>query len=129
MGPDENFIGRRQYIICSISIPPAVDPDTIELGWLNEEDIITYDRRVTIYESRDYFDNTLITIVQFDWLTEQDEGEYICYAVINGSYLFDAVNLQNFSSKAPHINWVHTHVTRSWKTGLICTFCFSRNTM
>ena len=108
-GSDENAIGQRLSIVCSISVPPDVDPGTIELGWFNEEDIVTNDSRVTIYESSDYFnDNTLFTIIQFDPLTEQDEGEYICYAVINGSYLIDSVNLQKFSSKEPHISYVHT---------------------
>ena len=126
-GSGENAIGQRLSIICSVSVPPGADPDTIELSWLNEEDIITNDRRVIIYESSDYFnDNTLFAIIQFDPLTEQDEGEYICYAVINGSYLFDSLNLQKFSSKEPHINCVHTHVIRSWKTGLICTFFFKK---
>ena len=77
-----------------------MDPDTIELGWLNDEDIITNDSRVTIYESRDYFNSsTLFTVIQFDPLTQEDEGEYICYVIINGSFVFESVNLQNFTSK------------------------------
>ena len=46
-----NILGERQDVICSISVPPDVDPDTIELGWLNEDDIITDDSRVTIVRS------------------------------------------------------------------------------
>ena len=77
-----------------------MDPDTIELGWLNEEDIVTNDGRVTIYESNDYFnDSTLFTVIKFDPLLQEDEGEYTCYAVINGSLVFEAVNFQNFSGK------------------------------
>ena len=99
-GFDQNTIGQRQDIICSISVPPDVDPDTIELGWLDEEDIVTNDSRVTIYESNDYFnDSTVFIVIQFDPLTQEDEGEYICYAVINGSLVFEAVSLQNFTSK------------------------------
>ena len=99
-GSDQNTVGQRQDIICSISVPPDVDPDSIELGWLNEEDIVTNDSRVTIYESNDYFnDSTLFTVIQFDPLLQEDEGEYTCYAVINGSLVFEAVSLQNFSGK------------------------------
>ena len=77
-----------------------MDPDTIELVWLNEEDIVTNDSRVTIYESNDYFNNsTLFIVIQFDPLTEEDQGEYICIAVINGSSVIEIVNLQNFTSK------------------------------
>ena len=99
-GFNQNTIGQRQDIICSISVPPDMDPDTIELGWLNEEDIVTNEGRVTIYESNDYFnDSTVFTVIQFDPLLQEDEGEYTCYAVINGSLVFEAVNFQNFSGK------------------------------
>ena len=99
-GFDQNTVGYRQNVICSVSVPPDVDPDTIELQWLNEDDIITDDSRVTIDISSDYFnDSTLVSIIQFDPLIEEDEGEYICYAVINGSFVFDYTNLQNFRSK------------------------------
>ena len=99
-GFNQNTIGQRQDIICSISVPPDMDPDTIELGWLNEEDIVTNEGRVTIYESNDYFnDSTLFTVIQFDPLLQEDEGEYTCYAVINGSLVFEPVNFQNFSGK------------------------------
>ena len=99
-GVNQNTVGQRQGVICSISVPPNVDPDTIELGWLNDEDIITNDSRVTIYESRDYFNNSILfTVIQFDPLTQEDEGDYICYVVINGSFVFEYVNLQNFTSK------------------------------
>ena len=96
----QNTVGYRQDVICSVSVPPDIDPDTIELGWLNEDDIITDDSRVTIDTSSDYYnDSSLATIIQFDPLFEDDEGEYICYAVINGSFIFEPINLQNFTSK------------------------------
>ena len=99
-GFDQNIIGQRQDVICSVSVPPDVDPDTIELGWVNEDDIITDDSRVTIDTSSDYFnDSILSTIIQFDPLFEADMDEYICYAVINGSYAFESVDLQNFTCK------------------------------
>ena len=99
-GVDQNTVGQRQDVICSISIPPNVDPDTIELGWLNEDDIITDDSRVTIDTSSDYYnDSSIATVIQFDPLFEDDEGEYICYGVINGSFIFEPINLQNFTSK------------------------------
>ena len=102
-GFDQNTIGQRQDVICSISVPPDVDPDTIELGWLNEEDIVTNDSRVTIYASSNYFnDSTLSVVIQFNPLTEENEDVYICYAVINGSFVFESVDLQNFTSKHPH---------------------------
>ena len=99
-GFGQNTVGQRQDVICSISVPSDVDPDTIELSWLNEDDIITDDSRVTIDTSSDYFnDSTLVTIIQFDPLTEKDEDEYTCYAMINGSFIFESISLQNIISK------------------------------
>ena len=87
-------------MICSISLPPDVDPDTVELGWLDADDIITNDSRVTIDASGDYFnDSTLVAIIQFDPLLKEDEDEYTCYAIINGSFIFESISLQNITSK------------------------------
>ena len=96
----QNTVGNKQDIICTLSVPPDVDPDTVELGWLFEDDIITDDGRVTIKTSRDYYnDRSPVTIIQFDPLFEDDESEYICYAVINNSFIIEPINLKNFTSK------------------------------
>jgi len=87
-------------VICSIAVHTDVYPDNIELGWFNEEDIITDDSRVTINTSSSYFNgSTIFTSIQFDPLTEEDEGEYICYTIINGSFIFESISLQTFRSK------------------------------
>ena len=92
-------------MICSIVVPSDVDPDDIEFGWINKENIITDDSRVTIdtsptNASSGYFnDSTLFTSIQFNPLTEEDEGQYICYAIINESFIFEPISLQNFTSK------------------------------
>jgi len=87
-------------VICTIAIPSNVNPDNIELGWVNQDEIITDDSRVTINASSGYFnDSTLFTSIQFDPLSEEDEGEYICYAMINGLFKFVSIRLQNFTSK------------------------------
>ena len=102
-GFDQNTVGQRQDVICSISVPPDVDPDTIELGWLNEDDIIINDSRVTIDTSSAYYnDSILITTIQFDPLNEVDENQYTCYAIVNGSFIFESIDLQNLTSKWPH---------------------------
>ena len=99
-GFGQNIVGQRQYVICSISLPPDVNTDTVELGWLNEDDIITNDSRVTIDGSSGYFnDSTLVTLIQFDPLFKEDEDEYTCYAIINGSFIFESISLQNIMSK------------------------------
>ena len=98
----QNTVGQRQDVICSVFIPSDEDPDAVKLAWLNEQDIVTVDGRITINESSDNFESnatTLTTAIQFDPLTEIDEGKYICYAMINGSFVFESIQLQNFRSK------------------------------
>ena len=95
-GFNQNTIGQRQDVICSVFVPPDVNPSTIELGWLDKEDIVTNDSRVNVNAYSN--DSTLFTVIQFDPLTKADEDEYTCYAVINGSLVFESVNLQNFTS-------------------------------
>ena len=77
-----------------------MDPNTIKFGWLNEDGIITDDNRVTIHTSSDYYnESSLVTIIQFDPLIEEDEGEYVCYAIMNESLTFEVINLTNFRSE------------------------------
>ena len=100
-------------MICSISLPPL---DTIELGWLYEDDIITDDSRVTIDASSYYFNgSTLVKAIHFNRLIEKDQDEYACYAIINGSFIFEFLNLQNFISKSLKINiYVCKHIVYLW---------------
>ena len=103
---EPNTIGQRQEVVCSISVPPDVDPDTIELGWLDEDDI-TNETRVTVYKlTNDSFDNSsnsstiaITTVIQFDPLLEDDEGTYSCfYSKMNESALFTSIRLHSFIS-------------------------------
>ena len=96
-GFGQNTVGTQQDVICSLSTLPNVDPKTITLGWVNAEDIATKDNRVTI--ENDFFnDSTPVTIIHFDPLVKEDEGEYICYTIINGSFIFNSIDLQNFTT-------------------------------
>ena len=127
----QNIVGYRQDVICSLPIPLGVDPDTIKLGWLNEDDIITDDGRVTIDTSSDYYnDSSLVRIIQFDPLFQDDEGEYICYAVINGSFAFESINLQNFTCKqtCPYIyTYVHFYIHTCVITVQVCMYVHGIN--
>ena len=107
----QSIVGYRQDVICSIAVPPGVDPDTIDLGWLNEDDIITDDSRVTIDASNNYYnDSSIVTIIQFNPLIEDDGGEeYICYMITNGSLVYKSIKLQGFTSKLFQVIFVYVH--------------------
>ena len=106
-GFNQNTVGQRLDVICSISVPPDMDPDTIELGWVNEEGIITTNNRVIITESvkgstnnsSNVSTSVITTVIRFDPLFEDDEGNYSCYSIGNKSVKFTPVQLQNFKSK------------------------------
>ena len=129
-GFNRNTVGQRQDVICSISVPPDVDPDTIEFGWLNEDDIITDDSRVTIDTSVTYLNgSTLVTTIQFNPLAEEDEDDYLCYAIIKGSFINESIYLQNFISKLFVYNEtiVILHIPKSTyiHNNLLLLYCLS----
>ena len=88
-----------------MSVAPDVDPDTIELGWSNEDDIITNDSRVTVIEqsndliniSSNFSIRVFVTIVQFDPVVEDDEGNYSCYSIVNDTETSTSIQLQTRS--------------------------------
>jgi len=94
-------------VICSIVVPSDVDPDSIELNWHNEENIVTNDSRVTIIDSTNNLANfssnfstsIITTIIRFDPLFEDDKGNYSCYSKMNESVQFVSIQLQNFKCK------------------------------
>ena len=71
-----------------------MDADTVELGWRNEEDIITGDSRVTI--TSNFSINAITAVIRFDPLFEDDEGIYTCYSVVQGLIKSTSIQLQNF---------------------------------
>ena len=90
-------------MICSLFVPPDADPDDIELGWEYEEESISEDSRVTIIETPDvkpvnnsfnFSNSTITTIIRFDPLYEDDEGNYTCYSTVNESEYFTSIQLQ-----------------------------------
>ena len=101
----QSTLGQRQDVVCSIFLPPNVDPDTVELGWLYEEEFITNDNRVTVIESSNVapvnssFNFSVTTIIRFDPLYEDDNGTYTCYSIVNESESFSSIQMQNFRSK------------------------------
>ena len=83
-----------------------MDPDTVELGLqLNEDVVIANDSRVTIIEqsndliniSSNFSIRVFVTIIQFDPLFEDDEGNYSCYSVVNETETSTYIQLQTRS--------------------------------
>ena len=90
-----------QDIICSVTITSAIDPNSVELTWTNNDSIITTDNRVTITptnitENPSSF--TYTTTIQFDYLMEEDEGDYTCNVTVDDMMESNSITLQNLRS-------------------------------
>ena len=88
-----------QDIICSVTIASAIDPNSVELTWANNDSIITTDNRVTITptnitENPSSF--TYTTTIQFAYLMEEDEGNYTCNVAVVDMIESRSVKLQYF---------------------------------
>ena len=99
--PIEGVIGEMQDIICSVTITSAIDPNSVELTWTNNDSIITADNRVTriptnITENPSSF--TYTTTIQFTYLMEGDEGNYTCNVTVDDMMESHSTTLQNLKS-------------------------------
>ena len=97
----QGVVGEMQDIICSVTITSAVDPNSVELMWLNADSIITADNRVTITpisitENPSSF--TYTTTIQFAYLMEGDEGNYTCNVTVDEMMESHSTILQNLTS-------------------------------
>ena len=94
-------IGQMQDLICSVTITSAIDPDSVQLIWLDSESIVTSDNRVTVAPTNitnNAFSFTYTTVLQFAYLMEGDEGNYTCDLIADGMFESQTVQLQNFRS-------------------------------
>ena len=94
-------VGEMQDIICSVSTAFETDTSEITLTWVGPEGVIIEDDRVSIVPT--FSDgNTFTTILQFDYLMEDDEGVYTCDIMIGENVETLSVELQNINSKSIH---------------------------
>ena len=97
----ERVVGETQDIICSVTINSAIDRNSVELTWTNNDSNITTDNRVTIIPTI-ITDNsssfTYTTTIQFAYLMEGDEGNYTCKVTVDNMTESRSVTLQNLIS-------------------------------
>ena len=97
----QGVVGDIQDITCSVTITSAIDPNSVELTWSNNDSIITTDNRVTIIptnitENPSSF--TYSTTIQFAYLMEGDEGNYTCNVAVDDMMESHSITLQNLRS-------------------------------
>ena len=103
-GVIQTIVGRMQDIVCSVTTAITTDTNEVTLTWVGPDGVITEDDRVSIIPT--FSDgNTYTTILQFDYLMEDDEGVYTCDVMIGESVDSLSLELQEIISKCKYMNF------------------------
>ena len=96
----QGVVGEMQDITCSVTITSEIDPDSVDLTWKLDDNIITTDNRVTIITNitENPFSFTYTTIIQFTYLMEGDEGNYTCNVEVDDMMESRSIVLENLRS-------------------------------
>ena len=73
------------------------DPNIVMISWMGPRGSIMNDSR-TIISLTTSIDNNYTSVLQFVYLTEEDEGEYTCDVTILENSHIHSVQLENLSS-------------------------------
>ena len=90
-----SVVGDPLSFNCTVSTVIGVDSDIVMIGWVGPGGVITNDSRVTISPTTSS-GNNYTSNLQFTYLMEDDEGEYICNVTILETSFVQSVQLENF---------------------------------
>ena len=88
------MVGDSQDIRCTVKVDfDGVELNSVKFNWLGPEEIpISYDSRVTVSPTNSS-DNTFVSILQFSYLMEKDDGIYTCYVMILNTNRSNSIEL------------------------------------
>jgi len=79
------MVGNPQMIQCTVSTVDGVELSSVMINWMGPGgDTITNNSRVTINPTT-INDTNLVSILNFEYLMERDEGMYTCNVSILGA--------------------------------------------
>ena len=90
-----SVVGSPLSLNCIVSTVIGVDSDIVMIGWMGPGGVITNDSRVTISPTTSS-GNNYTSILQFTYLIEDDEREYICNVTILETSVVESVRLEDF---------------------------------
>ena len=90
-----SVVGSPLSLNCTVSTVIGVDSDIVMIGWMGPGGVITNDSRVTISPTTSS-GNNYTSILQFTYLIEDDEHEYICNVTILETSVVESVRLEDF---------------------------------
>ena len=81
--PDNSrgIVGRPQDIVCTVALRSIIDPSTVNLTWNisgTDSRVVIIPTNVTTDDSIGDDYNIYTTVIQFAYLMEGDEGNYMC---------------------------------------------------
>ena len=94
-------VGRTEDIVCTVSGISGVEPSALMISWLGPgRNIITNDSdsRLSIIPTT-FSGNTYISRLLFEYLVEDDEGNYTCNVAILDDSTSSVFRLQSFFGK------------------------------
>ena len=92
-------MGSPQVINCTVSTVSGVEASSVMINWMGPGgEFITNDSRVTISPTTSSGSNYTNSL-QFTYLMEGDEGNYICNMMILETRVSQSVELQSLTSK------------------------------
>ena len=88
------MVGSSQVINCTVSTVDGVESNSVMIGWIGPRGAITTNGRVTVGSVNNDGSNNYSSSLQFDYLSEGDEGNYTCNVMISGTSASASVELQ-----------------------------------
>ena len=90
------MVGSPLSLNCTVSTVIGVDSNIVMIGWMGPGGgSISNDSRMTISPTTSS-SNNYTNILQFTYLIEDDQGEYICNVTILETSVVESVELENF---------------------------------
>ena len=90
------MVGSPLSLNCTVSTVIGVDSNIVMIGWMGPGGgSISNDSRMTISPTTSS-SNNYTSILQFTYLIEDDQGEYICNVTILETSVVESVELENF---------------------------------
>ena len=94
------MVGSPQDIQCIVSTVDGVESNSVMIGWIGPRGAITTNGRVTVGSVNNDGSNNYSSSLQFDYLSEGDEGSYTCNVMILDASSSQSVELQSLSGKS-----------------------------
>ena len=96
--PNQGIVTESLELVCLISISSTTQTGSVNLNWNFASD----DDRVTVIPTTITTDDSIgiiyTTMFQFDYLIEEDEGNYTCAVTIDGNSAESTIKLEIMST-------------------------------